>query len=83
MNESIVKDVVLDIINRKIEILREQGVFAATYPELLSRLNRLGYNDESEIQVAIAKLVNDKQLKCGKYADKTGWLRDFRNMDKQ
>lgn len=82
MDAQIVRDLVLDIINRKIEILKERGVFVVNYEELLTRLNRMGYN-EDEIRLAITKLVKEQQLKCGKYADGKGWLRDFRRMDKE
>lgn len=83
MDAQIVRDLILDIIARKIEILRDRGVFVVNYDELLTRLNRMGYVDEDEIKRAIAKLVAEKQIKCGKYADQKGWLRDFRHMDKQ
>lgn len=83
MDAQIVRDLVLDIINSKIEILKERGVFVVNYEELLTRLNRMGYNNEGEIQLAITKLVKEQQLKCGKYADGKGWLRDFRRMDKE
>ena len=83
MDAQIVRDLILDIIARKIEILRERGVFVVNYDELLTRLNRMGYVDEDEIQCAIMKLVAEKQIKCGKYADQKGWLRDFKQMDKQ
>lgn len=81
MNAQIVKEVVLDIIERKIEILKERGVFVADYAELLLRLNRIGYT-EDEVRAAIIELVKAKELKTGKYADGKGWLRDFRNMDR-
>lgn len=83
MDAQIVRDLVLDIINSKIEILKERGVFVVNYEELLTRLNRIGYKDEGEIRLAITKLVKEQQLKCGKYADGKGWLRDFRRMDKE
>lgn len=82
MDAQIVRDLVLDIINSKIEILKERGVFVVNYEELLTRLNRMGYT-EDEIRLAITKLVKEQQLKCGKYADGKGWLRDFRRMDKE
>lgn len=81
MISHIVKDLILDIINTKIEILKARGVFTASYDELLHRLIRMGYS-EDEVKAAIIKLVKNKEIKTGKFADGTGWLRDFRNIDK-
>lgn len=81
MDARIVKDVVLDIINRKVEILKERGVFVVNYDELLTRMMRMGYTEE-EMQTAIRTLVREKEIKAGKYADGKGWLRDYRRMDK-
>lgn len=82
MEAQIVKDLILDIIDRKIEILKERGIIVATYDELLLRLNRMGYT-EDEVKSAIIRLVKDKQIKTGKFANQQGWLRDFRNCDRQ
>lgn len=81
MIAQIVKDLILDIINTKIEIIKARGVFTASYEELLLRLNRMGYS-EDEVKAAIIQLVKNKEIKTGKFADGTGWLRDFRNIDK-
>lgn len=81
MDAQIVKDFILDIINAKIEVIKARGVFSASYEELLLRLGRMGYN-EDEVKVAIIQLVKNKEIKTGKFADGTGWLRDFRNIDK-
>lgn len=82
MEAQIVKDLILDIIDRKIEILKERGIIVATYDELLLRLNRMGYT-EDEVKSAIIRLVKEKEIKTGKFANNTGWLRDFRNCDRQ
>jgi hypothetical protein len=82
MDAQIVKDFILDIINAKIEVIKARGVFSASYDELLLRLGRMGYN-EDEVRAAIIKLVKNKEIKTGKFADGTGWLRDYRNIDKQ
>lgn len=80
MDARIVKDIILDIIDRKIEILKERGVFVVKYDELLLRLNRMGYTEE-EIRSAIVTLVRSKEIKAGKFADGEGWVRDYRNID--
>lgn len=81
MDPRIVKDTILDILNRKIEILKARGIIVVNYDELLLRLNRMGYSEE-EIRPAIVELVRTKQAKAGKYADGKGWIRDYRNIDK-
>ena len=80
MDARIVKDTILDILNRKIEILKARGIIVVNYDELL-RLNRMGYSEE-EVRPAIVELVRTKQVKAGKYADGKGWIRDYRNIDK-
>lgn len=82
MDARIVKDYILDIIDRKIEILKARGIIVASYDELLTRLLRAGYS-ESEVQQAIKELVRSKQAKAGKFADGKGWIRDYRNIDNQ
>lgn len=81
MDEQIVKDYILDDINRQIEILKARGVIVAMYHRILERLLLAGYS-EAEVQSAIIRLVRDKEIKTGKFADGTGWLRDFRNCDR-
>ena len=81
MDAQIVKDMILDDINRQIEILKERGVFVAMYKRILDRLLNAGYT-EAEVQSAIVQLVRNKEIKTGKFADGTGWMRDFRHMDK-
>lgn len=81
MDARIVKDTILDILNRKIEILKARGIIVVNYDELLLRLNRMGYSEE-EVRPAIVELVRTKQVKAGKYADGKGWIRDYRNIDK-
>lgn len=81
MDAQIVKDFILDDINRQIEILKARGVIVAMYNRILKRLLLAGYS-EAEVQSAIIRLVRDKEIKTGKFADGTGWLRDFRNIDK-
>lgn len=82
MDAQIVKDVVLSIIDTKIEKLKEQGAIVAGYNEVLRYLQRLGYS-EHEVQQAIRQLVGDKSVKCGKFSDGRGWLRDYRQIDRQ
>lgn len=82
MDARIVKDYILDIIDRKIEILKARGIIVALYDELLTRLLRAGYS-ESEVQQAIKELVRSKQAKAGKFADGKGWIRDYRDIDNQ
>lgn len=82
MDARIVKDYILDIIDRKIEILKARGIIVALYDELLTRLLRAGYS-ESEVQQAIKELVRNKEAKAGKFADGKGWIRDYRNIDNQ
>lgn len=81
MDARIVKDTILDILNRKIEILKARGIIVVNYDELLLRLNRMGYSEE-EVRPAIVELVRTRQVKAGKYADGKGWIRDYRNIDK-
>lgn len=81
MDARIVKDTILDILNRKIEILKARGIIVVNYDELLLRLNRMGYS-EAEVRPAIVELVRTRQVKAGKYADGKGWIRDYRNIDK-
>lgn len=80
MDAQIVKSVILDIINSKIEILKARGIIVANYDELLLRINRMGYT-EAEIRPAIVELVRTKQAKAGKFADGKGWIRDYRTID--
>lgn len=82
MDAQIVKDYILDDINRQIEILKARGVIVAMYNRILQRLLLAGYS-EAEVQSAIIRLVRDQEIKTGKFADGTGWLRDYRNIDKQ
>jgi hypothetical protein len=82
MDAQIVKDLVNDIINRKVEILKARGIIVVNYDELLSRLNQMGYSEE-EVKPAIVKLVRNKECKAGKYADGRGWIRDYRYIDQQ
>lgn len=82
MDAQIVKDYILDDINRQIEILKARGVIVAMYDRILKRLLLAGYS-EAEVQSAIRILVREKEVKAGKFADGRGWLRDFRHVDKQ
>ena len=82
MDAQIVKAMILDDIHRQIEILKERGVFVAMYKRILDRLLKAGYT-EAEVQSAIIKLVRNKEIKTGKFADGSGWMRDFRHIDKQ
>lgn len=82
MDSRIVYDLIIEDINRQVEILRERGVFVVLYPRLREKLERAGYCKE-EIERAIVELRKSKQIMSGKFADKTGWVRDFRKMDEQ
>lgn len=82
MDAQIVKDVVLSITDTKIEKLKEQGVIVADYNEVLRYLQRLGYS-EHEVQEAIRQLVREHSIKAGKFGDGRGWLRDYRQIDRQ
>lgn len=82
MDSQIVKDYILDDINRQIEILKARGVIVAMYDRILKRLLLAGYS-EAEVQSAIRILVREKEVKAGKFSDGRGWLRDFRHIDKQ
>lgn len=82
MDAQIIKDLVNDIINRKVEMLKARGIIVVDYDELLIRLNRMGYT-EQEVRPAIVELVRNKEVKAGKYADGKGWIRDYRNIDRQ
>lgn len=81
MDARIVKDTILDIINRKIEILKARGIIVVNYDELILRLQRAGYT-EQEVQRSIVELVRTKQVKAGKFSDGKGWIRDYRSIDK-
>lgn len=81
MNPQIVFDVVLDLIVEKIEWAKKRGIYRATYKEVETRLLACGYTKE-EIQDAIRILAHEKKLKCGKDASGKGWLRDYREIDK-
>lgn len=82
MDAQIVKDFILDDINRQIEILKARGVIVAMYDRVLKRLTQAGFT-EAEVQSAIRILVRNKEIKAGKFADGTGWVRDFRHIDKE
>lgn len=82
MDAQIVKDVVLSIIDTKIESLKERGVIVANYNEVLRYLQRVGYS-EYEVQQAIRQLVSEHSIKAGKFEDGRGWLRDYRQIDRQ
>lgn len=81
MDAQIVFDVVDDIIKAKIEWARKKGIYRANYEELVGRLTMCGYS-EAEIQTAIRELVASKRIKCGKDDSGKGWLRDYREIDK-
>lgn len=81
MDAQIVFDVVDDIIKAKIEWARKKGIYRANYDELVNRLTMCGYS-EAEIQTAIRELVATKRIKCGKDDSGKGWLRDYREIDK-
>lgn len=82
MDAQIVKSLVIDIINSKVEILKARGIIVVDYDELLTRLKRMGYTEE-EVRPAIVELVRNKEVKAGKYADGRGWIRDYRYIDRQ
>jgi Holliday junction resolvasome RuvABC DNA-binding subunit len=81
MDSRIVKDTVVAIVNRKIDELKARGVIVANYDEVLRSLNRMGYS-EAEVQDAIRQLVANKEIKAGKFSDKRGWLREYRECDR-
>lgn len=81
MNPQIVFDVVLDLIDEKIEWAKRRGIYRANYEELEKRLLLCGYTQQ-EIQDAIRILVKEKKLKCGRDDSNKGWLRDYREIDK-
>lgn len=87
MDARIVRDVVIDIVNKKIDDLKKRGIIVANYDELLYRLQ--GYS-EAEIQAAIIELVRAKMIKTGKFYHgkdengndiRKGWLREIRDFD--
>ncbi|MBQ1226828.1 MAG: hypothetical protein IIX79_01950 [Alistipes sp.] len=82
MDPQIVKNVVDEIINVKIESLKARGIIVANYDELLSYLLQAGYT-EQEVQEAIVKLTREKQIKCGKFTNGKGWIRDYRTIDRE
>lgn len=87
MDARIVRDVVIDIVNKKVEDLKKRGIIVANYDEVLYRLRDYS---EAEIQSAIIELVRTKSIKTGKfYHGKDdngndiwkGWLREIRDFD--
>lgn len=91
MDARIVRDIINDIIDKKVYKLKARGIIVANYDELLYRLLPSGYT-EDEVKAAIIELVRTKTIKTGKfYHGKDdngndiwkGWLREFRDIDRQ
>lgn len=82
MDARIVMDAIERIIYGKIQKLIDRGIIVANYDELLGKLIPIGYS-EDEIREAIVELVKTRQAKAGKFEDGRGWIRDFRQIDRE
>lgn len=82
MDARIVMDAIERIVYGKVQALIDKGIIVANYDELLARLQQMGYT-EQEVREAIVTLVRTKQAKAGKFSDGRGWIRDFRQIDRE